>query len=127
MKPRPACLSSRRAPIPRGVFLALSCAWLGLEGCRANAWAAEPRATSATNPIARQFATLDATVWRDELLAQRHEAVFVQLADALRRAADRPAVLSAFEFESIQIPRRLGEPAVLTDGIRRQRFDDTAL
>ncbi len=48
----------------------------------------------------------------------------VQLADELRCAADKPAVLARFPFQSIRIPNAQGEPSALPLGIREQRFDD---
>lgn len=44
---------------------------------------------------------LDATVWSDEVLAQRHEEVFVNLWDRLRTEADPFDVLRGFPFREI--------------------------
>ncbi len=49
---------------------------------------------------------LDSTIWSNEVLAQKHEDVFVKLWDDLRGAADKHTLLAEFSFDSLL----LGEP-----------------
>jgi hypothetical protein len=75
-----------------------------------------PGAESLTQSEAR----FDATVWRDEVTAQRHERIFVALADQLRRASNKLEVIATFDFDEILLPKPAGNPAPLGLGIQRQ-------
>jgi hypothetical protein len=59
-----------------------------------------------------QRQVLDATVWKDEVVAQDYEAPFIELWDRLRAPVDKRAVLEAFAFELLRLgqakaPRKL--------------------
>src|SRR5258706_376626 len=79
---------------------------------------------SALQSIERQEAKLDATVWRDERLAHEYEQVFVKLADDLRRAEDKAAVLAGFAFETIRIPGPKGSARKYELEIQAQEFTE---
>lgn len=97
--------------------------WL-FAGCGRKDNGASPP-TAHTGSLAEQQDLLDATVWHDEILAQRHERTMVQLADDLRRATNKPAVLAQFPFQKIAIPRPAGSPEELPLAIHRQSFVNT--
>ena len=64
---------------------------------------------------------LDQTVWKDEVLSQEYEQVFVNLWDALRAAQDKLKVVSAFSFK--QLTLGLAQKPQNKDlGIRATRF-----
>lgn len=46
---------------------------------------------------------LDRTIWADEILAQEHEQVFIDIWDAMRRSANQLSVLSNVPFEALLI------------------------
>ncbi|MEM7396614.1 MAG: hypothetical protein AAF492_30150, partial [Verrucomicrobiota bacterium] len=48
---------------------------------------------------------MDETVWKDEVLAQRYERTFIDLADRLRNSDDAYEVLKSMPFETIEIGR----------------------
>ncbi len=67
-----------------------------------------PLKAPTPDPVKAHFAErarLDRTLWQPEVLAQAHEQVFVQLWDALRGSPDPVAVLAAFPFEQIGLPK----------------------
>jgi hypothetical protein len=66
---------------------------------------------------------LDATVWRDEVLAQKYERAFTKLWDDFRAASSKIAVLAQFPFGDITLPKVKGPPAQLGLGITSQQFD----
>jgi len=68
---------------------------------------------------------LDQTVWSNELVAQKHEQVFVELWDQLRKARDKFSVLDNFRFGEL-ILRKIGPPENLERGISRVRFSGPA-
>jgi len=71
--------------------------------------------------IRAQREALDATVWADEMEAQRHESVFVTLWDNLRASTNALAVLAGFPFETIALGAPEGvEP--MDHGITRTPF-----
>jgi hypothetical protein len=72
--------------------------------------------------LAQQEARMDATVWRDEVLAQAYERTFVKLGDEVRGATNKVAALARFDFDEIVVAKPAGGPAMLPLGIRRQRF-----
>ena len=83
-----------------------------------NAAATPPEAlpTKRTSrDLVAQRRELDQTIWAKELLAQRYGRIFVELADDLRTASDKYAVLGRFPFERLILgtllkpePRDLG-------------------
>src|SRR6266513_2574169 len=115
-------VSSRRGNLKSALFSIIL-----LVGCRRESEIVAPKDTqSKAAALQQEEARLDATVWRNEVLAQRHEKAFVELADNLRRAADKGAVLSHFEFENILVPRTKGPPTKYDLGIQLQQFEDAA-
>ena len=78
----------------------------------------------AAQTLEQQEARMDATVWRDEILAQTYERTFVKLGDELRGATNKVAALARFDFEEIVAPKPAGTPAILPLGLRRQRFSN---
>src|SRR5262245_4066297 len=58
-----------------------------------------------TNRLGQQLAARDGEVWRDEVTARAGEAVFVQLADQLRRASEPITALEQVSFERIVVPQ----------------------
>jgi hypothetical protein len=61
-----------------------------------------PAPTRTGADVARAREKLDETVWKDEVEAQRHEQVFVDLWDALRASQwNAEPVLAAFAFDTI--------------------------
>jgi len=65
---------------------------------------------------------IEQTVFRQELEAQRHEAVFISLWDQLRRSSDNLAPLADFPFGEITLGSPT-EPLPLEQGITLRRFD----
>ena len=57
--------------------------------------------------IIQERASLDSTVWKTEVVAQRHEDVFVALWDKLRAADDQLGVLADVPFEQITLGEAL--------------------
>jgi hypothetical protein len=82
-------------------------------------------ATQAPETFEQREARLDATVWRDETAALQHEAAFVGLRDALRRATNKVAVLAPFDLDEISLPAPRSDTRLLGLGIREYPFDDT--
>ncbi|MCA9540410.1 MAG: VCBS repeat-containing protein, partial [Myxococcales bacterium] len=74
---------------------------------------------SAVRAHFEQRDALDRTVWRDEVAAQAHERIFVELWDFLRSAPDPRPVLAAFPFEQIVLPD-LGPPTPIGSGLIRR-------
>jgi hypothetical protein len=113
----------------------LAAAMLLAAGCgRSSPPTSEARSTSAgatsapsvvVESLAQSEARFDATVWRDEITAQRYERTFVLLADEFRRGTNKLETLAAFAFDEIVLPKPKGEPAPLGLGIQRQEFDPT--
>ncbi len=79
---------------------------------------------AAHETFEQQEARLDATVWRNELLALKHEKVFFALRDQLRAASNKIEALARFPFGDIILPNPSTEPELLPLSIRKQRFDD---
>jgi hypothetical protein len=75
-----------------------------------------------SNPIARERAELDRSVWEAEVAAQEHERTFVALWDAMRAAEDPAVPLSQLRFKAIRIPT-LSPPVELGDGTRQWSAD----
>lgn len=69
-------------------------------------------------------ARLDTTLWKDELLALRHERTFVQLRDQLLKATNKLELLRNFDFGQIVLPQAEGEPLSLVAGISSRQFSD---
>lgn len=67
-------------------------------------------------------AELDKTLWSPEVLAQRHEEVFVDLWDKLRGSSRQLAVLAQFPLEGIEFAK-IGAATELEFGIRERRLD----
>lgn len=65
--------------------------------------------------------TLDETTWKDEQLAQAHEAVFVQLWDDIRQAEEKFSVLGDLHFEKMLVGEA-SEPEALGNGVSLTRF-----
>ena len=61
----------------------------------------ETKRTKETERTRR--AQLDKTVWADEVLAQAHEAVFVDLWDRLRGEPKAAQILGKFPFERLRV------------------------
>ena len=86
-------------------------------GPESSATRPEPPAPSAGQPgtqqspvtkkkvqeLDRRRLALDQTVWKQEVLAQAYEEVFIDLWDTLRAAPDQLAVLAAFPFTKLSI------------------------
>ena len=72
-----------------------------------------PRQPRTLRELIAQRETLDRTIWRPEVLAQRYGIVFVRLWDELRAASDRYDVLKRFPFERLLLgtPRQPQERA----------------
>src|SRR5215813_9685250 len=66
--------------------------------------------------LEQQEARMDATVWRDEVLAQVYERTFVKLGDELRAATNKVAALARFDFDEIVVVKPAGGPALLPLG-----------
>ena len=82
---------------------------------------------------------LDATVWKEEVLAQEYEAPFIKLWDDLREARDKYAVIAKFPFEElivhkatattshdwgIQVTRYAGAADTLQHGTALSRLEE---
>lgn len=70
---------------------------------------------------AQARAARDATVWADEVEAQRHEATIVRLWDELRGSSDKLASMAAAPFTSLQLAQ-LGAPVALEHGVERREM-----
>ncbi|HXJ75245.1 MAG TPA: CRTAC1 family protein, partial [Candidatus Dormibacteraeota bacterium] len=81
--------------------------------------AAQPQGESLEQ-IENRF---DATVWKNEVLAQLYERTMVTLSDNLRRATNKVSVLAEVDFDEIVFPKPQGPPALLPLGITHQHFD----
>src|SRR5687767_5100145 len=55
----------------------------------------------ASETLEQLEARMDATVWKDEVLAQKYERTFVKLGDDFRATSNKIEVLGSFEFNSI--------------------------
>ncbi len=80
--------------------------------------------TQSPESFEQREARLDATVWRGELEAQRHERTFVALRDELRKATNKLAVLERFDFHEIALPQAVGGESNLILGIIQRQFAD---
>lgn len=80
-----------------------------------------PAMEKQANQWKRERDELDRTLWRQEVRAQAHEAVFVKLWDELRAAKDKWAPLQAFRFGKVQVGAA-GQQETLDAGIRRRKF-----
>lgn len=65
---------------------------------------------------------LNRSIWATELLAQKHEEVFIKLWDDLRNLEDAFAVLRDFSFGELRLGR-LGAPVQIDQGISLQHFE----
>lgn len=83
--------------------------------------AEQPAALAADEALLRE--QLDQTVWASETEAQRYEAVFVKLWDAIRAAENKFGVLSELPFESISLGAPM-EPDKLDLDIVRTAYTD---
>jgi hypothetical protein len=63
-------------------------------------------------------AKADRTIWADEILAQQHEAVFIELWDQLRASEQKHKVLADFAFEQIKVGSA-GTTEKLPNGVTR--------
>lgn len=82
--------------------------------------------TNSLSAVLERDAEWDATVWREEVAAQHYEKTLVALADGIRRADDKAAVLANLPFETIRIPKAKGAPNQLPLNIQLQNFEPEA-
>lgn len=66
--------------------------------------------------IIKSKQSLNQTVWKEEIEAQRHEETFIQLWDDLRKSDAKLEVLKAFAFDSLRLGTQ-SEKTVLDHGI----------
>lgn len=85
-------------------------------GPGAPALPAAPALAGASAALVAERRSLDASTWRDEVEAERHELVFTRLWDDLRRARDPFAVLERFPFGRLVVGRA-GPPEACAPGI----------
>lgn len=67
---------------------------------------------------------LDATVWRDEVLAGKYERTFTRLRDGFIHSTNKLAILGEFDFDQIVLPAPKDFSRRLDLGIFEQGFDD---
>lgn len=86
-------------------------------GAPGAAAAADPKRSAAELAALRE--KLDATLWSNEVTAQRHEETFIKLWDDLRASPDQWKVLGSFPFQALHVgelapsPPRDGKPTAL--------------
>src|SRR4051812_4435721 len=101
-----------RSGHPLPLVLTAFCCLLSF--CACNREQPNVRPASSSEQIVKHIQTrqgqLDATVWRDEILAQEYEKTFTKLADDFRKAENKLDVLATFEFQTIRIPPVKGSP-----------------
>jgi len=64
---------------------------------------AEAKPESPDELLRKQRAALNETIWKEETIAQEHEATFVRLWDDLRNSRDAVAVLSEIPFSKLTL------------------------
>ena len=82
---------------------------------------AEPTPPQTTEQLLAARQELDRTVWASEVEAQRYEARFISLWDALRASDDQLAVLASVPFAALTLGS-VAERETLDLGITRVRF-----
>ncbi len=103
-----------RCAVMIGLMLIAACDKKGAEyahGPTVAKPAAQLKKNSAKSVIGDKRAVLDKTVWANELLAQTHEAVFVDLWDQLRDNPKADEILGNFQVEQINLcqPKAVSE------------------
>ena len=83
----------------------------------------DPTVLAEVDKVREERTKLDSTLWKPEVLAQKHEEVFVTLWDELREAKDKYEPLVGFSFGSLFLPRAK-DSQNLEWGIRSIRFGD---
>lgn len=78
---------------------------------------------SAISEIVEQREKLNATIWSDEVMAQKFEEPFIELWDRMRGSADQVGELARFEFEDLTIGLP-GEPTSHDHSIDEFRCDN---
>ena len=68
----------------------------------------EPVTSVVIDKLTFERASLDRTVWSDEVMAQEYEEPFVRLWDELRNSEDKYEVFESFPFETIMLGRPAG-------------------
>src|SRR5690349_72329 len=85
----------------RLIGVALGVAVLSAGSCRAEDVPLSSREQARLAALRADRERLDATIWREEVLAQRHEEPVVRLWDALRGAPDPFAVAAGWPFAAL--------------------------
>jgi hypothetical protein len=103
-------VTDMKPQIPTLLLTVAALGWLIYVSVLRNARAADPALPddirSRAAALLEERKRLDQTIWKDEVLAQEYEQVFVNLWDALRAADDKLKVVEEFAFPRLV----LGQP-----------------
>ena len=81
--------------------------------------------TSSVGGLGQELAARDQIHWSEEVAARAHEAIFVRLADDMRRSPEPAAVLAELPFDRILVPRSQGDPTATLLAISSQGFSSS--
>ena len=115
-----------RATILIGVVAALVMGWWVFNRPHMKPTVLSPSEPRGLSSLEDNRVKLDKTVWAEELLAQKHERIFIHLWDNLRAASVKHKILARFPFNRL-IMGKAGSTESLEQGISRTRFSGSGV